>query len=208
MPLKFVTRNLKSNAYYHVYNQGLGKREIFLDSEDYKMFLYYLDIYTSSLVEVEARYPELPHRLKSNNLSSEIKLIAYCLMPDHFHLLVKQQTPDALPKLMKQITNGYTTYFNAKYKRAGGVVQGRYRAVIIESEFLVLEMVRFVHLNPQASGLSSDPRNYTWSSMNNHGPSNELLNRFGSVEEWERFHLDRESYERGKEKIKHLMIEI
>lgn len=207
MPLKLVTRVLRENAYYHVYNQGLGSREIFIDNEDYQKFLYYLEAYTLTPAKVLERFPDLPVRLKDKNLSDEIQLIAYCLMPDHFHLLVKQKLARSLPKLLKQITNAYTTYFNAKYHRYGAVMKGRYRAVLIESEFIVIQMVRFVHLNPQVAGLCPDPRSYAWSSINNHDKSNELLNHFGSVEEWEKFHLDRIGYESGKEKLRNFKID-
>lgn len=206
MPLKLVTRHFKENAYYHVYNQGLGNREIFLDKEDYEKFLYYLNIYTLNPSEVAQRYPDLPDRLKNKNLYDEIKLIAFCLMPDHFHLLLKQKSERCLPKLLKQVTNAYTTYFNAKYHHSGAVMKGRYRAVLVESEFLLIQMVRFVHLNPLIAGLHSDPLSYVWSSINHHD-TNELLNYFGSVSEWEKFHLDRVGYESGREKIRSLTID-
>lgn len=208
MPLKFVTRDFRGNSYYHVYHQGVGRTQIFLDKGDYEMFLYYLYVYTATPAEVAGRYPDLPVRLLSKNLSGEIKLVAYCLMPDHFHLLVKQQSTKALPKLLKQLGNAYTTFLNAKYRRVGGVFQGRYRAILVESEFLVIQMVRFIHLDPVVAGFSTDPRSYAWSSINDHSKSNELLGRFGSVAEWEKFHLDRGGFEDSKGKIKHLMIEM
>lgn len=207
MPLKFVTRNLRGNSYYHVYNQGTGEEEIFQDKQDYESFLHYLNIYTSSPMEVAARYPNLDSRLKNKNLAEEISLVAYCLMPNHFHLLLRQKAETAMPKLLKQLTNAYTTYFNSRYKRSGGLMQGRYRAALIESEFLVIQMARYIHLDPVTAGLSLTPGEYSWSSFNNRSGSNELLNRFGSVAEWEKFHADREGFTRGLEKLRAVLIE-
>jgi len=192
--MKFVARNFRENAYFHVYNQGVGKRDIFLGKRDYETFLDYLRIYTFPPAEVSRQFPDLPERLTNKNLHKEIKLVAYCLMPNHFHFLLKQRLVQSVPKLLKQLTNG-------------ALMQGRYRAALVESEFLVLQMVRFIHLNPVAAGFSSNPCTYVWSSINDHSSNNELLNRIGSVLEWERFHSDKADYERGKEKIRNLMID-
>lgn len=200
MPAKYIVRNLRGNSYYHTYNRG-GNEAIFLDDDDYKTFLYYLYIYTAPMSEVAARHPELPARLKAKNLGADVRLVAYCLMPDHFHLLLKQQSSDIIPKLLKQMSNAYTTYFNTKYKRKGKLMHGRYKATLIESEYLLVQMVRFVHLNPPNFG------DHLWSSYKHPLQTNELLNRFDSPEEWEKFHLDQNSYQLNLPKIKHLIIE-
>lgn len=207
MPYKYVIRNLRENAYYHVYNIGVENRDIFLDKGDYETFLYYLHVYTLPWEEVIRRYPSVPPRLMAKNLNNNILVIAYCLMPNHFHLLVKQKTPSVLPKLMKQLVNGYTTYFNGKHKRAGSLFRGRYKSVVVESEYLLLQMVRFVHLNPSQAELCDEPGEYGWSSYNNPVYTNELIGRFGSIDEWERFHLDLASYQLNEPKIKHLTID-
>ena len=207
MPTKYLVRNLRENSYYHAYNRGVGEESIFRDEQDYKMFLFYLDIYTSPLEAVCARYSALPPRLTAKNLGDDIRLVAYCLMPDHFHLLVKQESTLAMPQLLKQVTNGYTTYFNSKYKRGGRLMQGRYRAVLIESEYLLIQMVRFVHLNSSFAGLCKDPGDYAWSSYKQPLHTNGLLNRFVSAEEWKKFHLDQNSYQLNLPKIKALTLD-
>lgn len=201
-----MIRRLRGNSYYHACNQGVEGKDIFKDEEDHKTFLFYLYIYTVPLEIVLARYPSLPARLRAKNLSSEIRLVAYCLMPNHFHLLLKQESASSMPKLLKQITNGYTTYFNSKYQRTWRLMHGRYKSVLIGSEYLLLQMVRFVHLNPSTAGLCADPGDYIWSSYKNPLHTNELMNRFGSLEEWEKFHLDKDSYQLNLPKIKDLMI--
>ena len=207
MPAKYVRRNLRENSYYHIYNRGLVNQDIFLDEQDHKIFLFYLYIYTSSLKEVCDRYVDLPLRLQAKNLSDDIRLVAYCLMPNHFHLLLKQRSAKSMPRLIKQVTNGYTTYFNSKYKRVGRLMQGRYLATLVESEYLLIQMARFVHLNPVLAGLCTNPGDYEWSSYKNPLQPNELLHRFGSIEEWDKFHLDKEAYQQNEPKIKDLIID-
>ncbi len=209
MPSKYMLRDLRGNSYYHAYNQGLESRDIFKDEQDYKVFLFYLYIYTVPLEAVLAKYPDLPPRLQAKNLSRDVNLVAYCLMPNHFHLLLKQESSASMPRLLKQVTNGYTTYFNSKYQRMGGrLMHGRYKSALIESEYLLVQMVRFVHLNPSSTGLCANPGDYSWSSYKNPLHVNELMDRFGSLEEWEKFHLDKESYERNLEKIANLFIDV
>src|SRR3989344_8362013 len=98
MPSKYVVRNLRENTYYHVYNVGIGGSDIFLDDQDYETFLYYLYIYTAPPDAVAARYPDLPPRLAAKNLSQDIIVVAYCLMPNHFHLLLRQKAPGTMPR--------------------------------------------------------------------------------------------------------------
>ncbi len=112
-----------------------------------------------------------------------------------------------MPQLMKQVTNGYTTYFNDKYKRVGSLLGGRYKSVLIESEYLLLQIVRFVHVNPSIAGLCVEPGEYAWSSYTRPLQANQLINRFGSIEQWETFHLDRRSYEAALPKLRHLTID-
>lgn len=207
VPSKYLVRDLRENSFYHVYNRGVENKVIFRDDQDYKTFLFYLCIYTAPLDVVRARYPDLPPRLQAKNLSQEIHLVAHCLMPDHFHLLIKQKSAKAMPQLLKQVTNGYTTYFNSKYKGQGRLMQGRYRAVLIENEYLSVQMVRYVHLNPSSAGLCVDPGDYAWSSYKNPILTNELMGRFGSVEEWEKFHLDQYLYLQSLPKIKGLTLD-
>src|SRR3989344_2939187 len=204
MPSRFVVRNLRKNSYYHAYNIGVENRNIFLDRQDYKTFLYYLFIYISPLETVKARYPDLPPRLALKNLSTEIIMVAYCLMPNHFHLLLKQKTIEAISKLMKQVSNGYTTYFNVKYKRVGSLLRGRYKSILVESDYLLVQMTRFVHLNPLVAGLVAIPGEYPWSSYVNHIANSGIINQFGSLTEWEKFHLDQNSYEQNLIKIRNL----
>lgn len=144
MPAKNAIKVYKENSYYHAYNRGIESRNIFLDKQDYKVFLHLLKRYLT-------QPPQSPDRVRPgwrSDLFDKIKLIAYCLMPNHFHLMVKQSTERAITEFMQALSNSYVRYFNEKYERTGPLFQGRYRAVLVEDEPYLLHLTRYIHLNP------------------------------------------------------------
>lgn len=214
MPAKHVIRNFAENSIYHVFNRGVEKRKIFLDKQDYNIFLYYLFIYLSPLKTVLSRHPRLPLRLYDKNMADEIMLLSYSLMPNHFHLLIKQKSKDGISKLLKQITNAYTLYFNSKYERVGGLVQGRFKAVGIDRDDLLIHIARYIHLNPVVAGIVKNPKDYEWSSYKIYLENTDsfcetktILSYFPTISDFEKFVLDHIEYARELEKIKHLALE-
>lgn len=150
MPAKNSLKQFVINGYYHLYNRGVEKRTIFLDNQDYHVFQRYLKDYLS---------PELgtdPH-----SLSEEVDLIAFCLMPNHYHLLVKQNTINGITKLVRAVCTNYSMYFNKKYDRVGTLFQGRYKGVLIENDRYLLHLSRYIHLNPYPGSV---PKSYVHSS--------------------------------------------
>lgn len=153
MPIKYRVKNYKPNNYYHIYNKGIDGRKIFEDDSDYLLFEKLLEQYTSPLLKWEkgpykSLKPSTIQRLEAMNLHSEIKVVAYCLMPDHFHLLVHQKSADGITKLMRRINTGYVMVFNKKRSRSGPLFETNYRAVLVEGQEQLLHMTRFIHLNP------------------------------------------------------------
>ena len=215
MPSKYVVRNFAEDSYYHVFNRGVEKRDIFLEEDDYLTFIYYLSAYLQPIEKVAEKYPDTPVRLYGKNLADEIELIAYCLMPNRFHLLLKQRTKDGVSKLLKQLTNAYTLYFNQKNQRVGSLMQGPFRAAPVIEDPLFIHLVRYIHLNPVASGLTKDLNAHRWSSYH-HYLGNEadlpveqekILSYFPSVGAFKGFHEDQIDYAKGLEKIKHLTVD-
>ena len=193
MPSKHVVRQFYPNSFYHIYNRGVEKRDIFLDDQDYSIFIYYLFIYLSPPNTICLKYPYLPIRLRQRNLHNEIKLLCYCLMPNHFHLLFQQTTEDGVSKIMKQISNAYTQYFNQKYKRVGGLFQGVFKSVLIENDEQLLYLSHYIHLNPIKANLIQDLENYKWSSYHSYTKDNStlcdksfILNQLESVENYKK----------------------
>ena len=162
MPSKNRIKTYIENGYYHIYNRGVEKRLIFQDREDYTKFLYLLKVYLSPPEELRKEYPLLKIHIVHNNLFGEIDLLAFCLMPNHFHLLVKQKSKRAITRLMKQILTAYSMYFNKRHERVGPLFQERYKASLVDSDEYILHLSRYIHLNPIARGVSLDE--FDWSS--------------------------------------------
>ena len=154
MPRRNTIRRFTEEGIYHVYNRGVEKRDIFIDEQDYAVFLHLLKYYLSPL-DLDNMHPLLQFQDFSvkkiyplANLEKEVDLITYCLMPNHFHLIIKQHSIDGVSKLLLKVATTYAMYFNKRYKRVGYLFQGPYRAVLVESESYLLHLSRYIHLNP------------------------------------------------------------
>jgi len=152
------------NACYHIYNRGVEKRVIFLDKQDYAVFLSYLKEYLSpqdkdelrqQLSKIETSPKEKDKIIKlvrMNNFAGEITLYAFCLMSNHFHLLVKQASADAIDKFMNSLCTRYSMYFNKKYNRVGPLFQGVYKAVHIKRQDYLIYLTRYIHYQARQIG--------------------------------------------------------
>lgn len=170
MPAKNSRKTYVANGYYHIYNRGVEKRIIFLDQQDYSVFLSYLKDYLLPKNEKELYErlsdPQISSKEKDkvlkllhlNNFGQEIILLAYCLMPNHFHFFVKQKNIGAIDNFMNSLATRYTMYFNRKYKRVGHLYQGVYKAVLISNEAQFLHLSRYIH--KQALDLKNQPCSY------------------------------------------------
>lgn len=137
-------RFFPAETYYHIYNRGNRKEKIFLQATDYERFLTRLSSYKTEL---------------------KIDLLAYCLMPNHFHLLLKQKNEHTLPKFMLRLCTSYAKYFNIRYETVGRLLQDRFKAKAIESERYLLYLSKYIHLNPAELLPSPSPLGaYKWSS--------------------------------------------
>lgn len=157
------------DGFYHLYNRGVAKGKIFLDEQDYNVFLSYLKTYLlpkdlTALNLILASGHSQPQEkdqaqklLKLKNFNKKIDLIAYVLMPNHWHLLVKQTDEDTIDRFLNALGARYAGYFNRKYKRVGPLFQGVYKAVLIESDEQFLHLSRYIHLNPIKIGLPHLP---------------------------------------------------
>ena len=131
-----------AGAVYHVTSRGNARKNIFKDDKDKEIFLEVLG-------RVVKRYNWLCH--------------AYCLMGNHYHLLI--ETPDAnLSKGMRQLNGVYTQRYNQRHKKTGHIFQGRYKAILVEKESHLLELCRYVVLNPVRAGIVERPEDWKWSS--------------------------------------------
>ena len=144
MPCKNSRKSFLENGYYHLYNRGVEKRTIFLDEHDYKVFLYLLKAY----LDPDEKINQKTSLVNPMNLSDEVDLLAFCLMSNHFHLLIHQNKKNGISKIMQRVLTNYVMYFNKRYKRVGPLFQGVYKAVLVESENYLLHVSRYIHRNP------------------------------------------------------------
>jgi REP element-mobilizing transposase RayT len=147
MPPKNTVKEYKDNTFYHIYNRGVAKQNIFLDEKDFKTFLSYLKLYLVPKALQGSTLKVAPSRGLKNH-SENIQLHAYCLMSNHYHLLIYQKDSDGINYFMRSLATKYAMYFNRRYKRVGPVFQGIYKAVEVESEEQFLYLSKYIHRNP------------------------------------------------------------
>ena len=156
MPRKNTIKSYIENGIYHIYNRGVEKRIIFQDEQDYKTFLKYLKEALSApkdkkdlLVDITLKGDTFKGMARQpKNFFGKIDLIAYCLMPNHFHFLLKQTSKIDLKAFIQSVAIRYSMFFNKKYKRVGALFQSTYKAILILDDPYLLHLSRYIHLNP------------------------------------------------------------
>ncbi len=155
MPSPNQVKTYVANGYYHAYNRGVEKRDIFIDDQDYRVFLSFLKSYLSPESGAKSPHPieettgsRLVRVRPLKSFFGEVSLLAYCLIPNHFHLLVWQSHPHGMAKFIQALCTSYSMYFNKKYKRVGTLFQGPYKAALVDTDTYLLHLTRYIHLNP------------------------------------------------------------
>ncbi len=167
--------------YYHIYNRGTDKREIFLNDSDYSRFIALLYICNNTKpVHIQWFTQERPldeiFNIQRENILIDIG--AYCLMPNHLHLLVKEKEGNGISQFMKKLSTAYAMYFNKKYERSGNLFQGRFKAELANTDEYLKYLFSYIHLNPikllepdwKEKGIKDEKcainflNNYQWSS--------------------------------------------
>ncbi len=213
------------DAYYHIFNRGVDKRQIFMDDEDHARFLH--DMYEFNDTELAPPYMcrnkgdkigiTIGHPTSNSKTSNSkkriVEIVCFCLMPNHFHFILKPLVEGGISLFMKKIGSGYAYYFNLKNKRSGALFQGRFKAKLIKTDAQMMHLARYIHvLNPgelvepkiregilrNPAGLKDFLQNYKWSSFQDYlGQKNysSLTNKnllsgyFGNEKEFEKFSL-------------------
>lgn len=171
-------RFFDSDFYYHIYNCGVAKQNVFFTNDDYLRFLDTIWFYLYNQTIAYSTHQLLKHKPKllyekQNPRHPEtllVKLLAYCLMPNHFHLFLKPVKKNGVTQFISNITNSYTRYINAKHERIGSLFQGTFKSKEIRTDESVLQVTRYIHLNPIFSsktnpdGNLKKPEDYPFSS--------------------------------------------
>lgn len=153
-------RDYKPNfagAYFHAYNRGANKALVFLDDQDYQNFIYRAKILLG-LVPLPKRTSKGGIRLKPLPLNA-LEILCFCLMPNHFHFLAKQNKVDGLKIFFHRLCTSYSSYFNKRYEHSGHVFQGIYKSKNVLDDSYLTQLTAYIHLNP------AQPFKWKYSSM-------------------------------------------
>lgn len=210
---KFCTGDI-----YHVFNKSIANFNIFGNLKNAERFTKTLDYYNSNfltesyssfLKRKEHDFENLIYPKKSAN----VKFLSYCVMPDHYHSIIKIMNGNILSKYISDVENSYTRFFNIKSKRKGPLWQSRFKAIRIESNEQLLHVSRYIHLNPVTNNLVKVPEDWKFSSYRSIITNKNVLKdvlielSIDSPEQYRRFVTNNADYQRKLKLIKKLMID-
>lgn len=212
---------------YHVMSKSIAGYQIFNTAADYTYLLnalYYFTLQTppnkfSYFLRKDVVVQQRGFAASVQELAEQegrsMQIIAYCLMPTHFHILVRQLSDQGISHALRRALNAYTRYFNIKHKRKGPLWMGRFKNVRIENDEQLLHVTRYLHINPVTAGLVAKPEEWPYSSyheyLNPQSTAHLLTNHEGllsiSPQEYRLFCEDQISYQRELAIIKHQALE-
>lgn len=167
---------------YHVYNRGVDKRNIFMDKHDYFRFIHDLYEFNDEKPADNLNYKRRAYQTHEVSLREDrrplVDILAYALMPNHIHLMLRPRSDEAVTLFMRKLGTGYTNYFNALHERSGSLFQGKFKAKLLEVDAHFTYLPYYIHLNPldliapewRAGAINDMPRTlaflerYRWSS--------------------------------------------
>lgn len=165
----------ENNQIYHVFNRGVDKRKVFLKNTDYLRFLNDLfelnnngkDPNLSRYFKNDSMMKVQPSSLKRKPRELLVEVLAFCLMPNHYHLILKQKKENGISKFMQKIGTGYTVSFNNENERSGSLFQGNFKAIPVDSDAYLMHLLNYIHFNPLKlfDISSSNLEKYRWSSF-------------------------------------------
>ncbi len=162
-------KNFAPGAMVHIYNRGNNREKIFHDEQDYRAFLFRLGLALGIEPEVlqKEKLTSVPRsRIRISGNKDLFKLHCFCLMPNHFHLLIEQIGDTQISKLISQTCTSYAMYINKKYRRVGHVFQDQFKSVLIENNPQLMWTSSYIHMNAVKDRIIETPSEYLWSSYN------------------------------------------
>lgn len=213
-----------NDSIYHVFNKTIDKRRIFETDKLCNLFLELITYYRSNKAQISF---SLLERLESNVLEDllrkvklikyfKVEILAYCFMPTHYHLLLKQKIENGVPRFISDVLNSFTRNFNVKNERAGPIFLPKFKSVAIKTNEQLMHVSRYIHLNPFSGNLVSNLQkltSYRWSSYSIYlaNMQNSLINtkevmrlfNFDS-DRYRRFVESNADYQRTLEKLKYI----
>ena len=160
-----------NGEFYHIYNRGVDKRNIFTNRDDVNRFFQGMiefnvldpigSIYENSFRQLGSEASKLAEKKSIKKQKPLVNFVAYCLNPNHFHFIIEQVADKGIEKLMQRIGTGYTKYFNNKYKRSGSLFQGVFKSIHVDSNEYLLHLSAYVNLNNRVHQLGSEASKLT-----------------------------------------------
>lgn len=212
-----------TDSIYHVFNKTIEGKKVFDSNANCNKFLEALIFYRSSALTMRlSQYDKLIPKFKSvyqkqleDKSNFRANIIAFCLMPTHFHLLLKQKVVKGVSTMLSNIENSFTKYFNIKNSRIGPLFVQSFKSVLIKSEEQLKHVCRYILLNPYSSGLLTNPQDllsYPWSSFSEYIKNGQqtisepefVLQLFNNNEgRFKKFVLDNSDYQKTLEYCKY-----
>jgi len=209
------------DCYYHVFSRSIAKYVIFNDSDDYGRFIELLSLYRFRDFNYKYSMFKRLHIVNQKAIIDSlnrrkdllVEIVAYCVMPTHVHLLLKQVADDGISKFMSKVLNSYTRYFNLRHRRKGPLWEGHFANVLVDSDEQMAHVSRYVHLNPSTAELVQNPFEWQFSSLREFTDEQENgICDFSQVidmspQKYKKFVLDQKSYQRDLGLIKRSLID-
>ncbi|MBI3486527.1 transposase [Candidatus Daviesbacteria bacterium] len=186
-----------------------------MDDSDYHRLLEVLYYYQFSGPKPRFSTHKYFRNQTFNKNPKIVEIISYCLMPNHFHLLLKQLKDGGIQEFIRKISNSYTKYFNTKHKRVGPLFQGNFKAKDIETDEQLVHVSRYIHLNPFVAGLTNNLENFPYSSYQEYLEPTQnklsipkvIMDFFKKPADYQKFIEDQKDYSKTLDQIKHLLLE-
>ena len=208
---------------YHVFSRSIAGYTIFNDPIEYSHMVNTVKFYTISEPPLKfslfrkrhnsdfRKFQQLYHGTNQDN--AFVRIIGYCIMPTHIHLIIQQKIDDGLSRFMKTILNSYCRYFNIKHKRKGPLWESRFKKVLVETDEQLLHLTRYVHLNPCTANIVNSPHEWPASSYKEY--INGVVEGLCAFEDlldiepasYSEFVTERIDYQRDLARISHLLLD-
>ncbi|MEI8348524.1 MAG: transposase [Candidatus Omnitrophota bacterium] len=209
------------DSVYHVFTRSIAEFRIFNNENEFLRMLEAIRYYQREKPEIKfskfIHLEEGSQRNKKESFSGKeklIEIIAYCLMPTHVHLILRQLKENGISVFMGNILNSYSKYFNTKHKRKGPLWETRFKSVLVESDEYLIHLTRYIHLNPTTAMLIDRPENWKFSSYQEYlSQANEdKMCRYDDLlniipHSYKEFVEDRIAYQQELEKIRNFLLE-
>ena len=209
---------------YHVFNRSIAGQPIFISNKDSQRAMEVIEFYRHGNLPMRfSYYNRLPSFQKQQivKIIAEspliVEILAFCLMPNHVHFLLKSLTDNGIIQFMSNFQNSYAKYFNMRHERTGTLFQPMFKAVRIESDSQLIHVSRYIHLNPLTSYILKtieELKTYPWSSYQEYMGTTTgftskdlVLGYFKNSSEYSKFVADQVDYQRKLNEIKHLVLE-